>query len=119
MVLHVYSKEPVVPNTRDFQFEVVDQLWLEEGPFGPLDQYVSEWNQSGSSGAFDREEDYGLYHAQEMLNVVEAFSYWGVDRAAVWPLVQNTPNALSTGWDYDTLSPDRRIRRRHRPSRGR
>lgn len=103
--VHLFSRDPALPGQRDFQLGVVQEMWVESGRFDDLSIYVSEWNQSGSSAEFDRRVDYGLYQAQEMLEILEAFSFWGVDRAAVWPLLQNTANALAKGASYDGLTP--------------
>jgi hypothetical protein len=103
--VHLFSRDPALPGQRDFQLGVVQEMWVESGRFDDLSVYVSEWNQSGSSAEFDRRVDYGLYQAQEMLEILEAFSFWGVDRAAVWPLLQNTANALAKGASYDGLTP--------------
>lgn len=105
VIVHLFSRDPALPGQRDFQLGVVQEMWVESGRFDDLSIYVSEWNQSGSSLEFDRRVDYGLYQAQEMLNILEAFSFWGVDRAAVWPLLQNTANALAKGASYDGLTP--------------
>lgn len=105
VVVHLFSRDPALPGQRDFQLGVVQEMWVQSGLFDDLSIYVSEWNQSGSSSEFERRVDYGLYQAQEMLNILEAFSFWEVDRAAVWPLIQNTTNALAKGWSYDGLTP--------------
>lgn len=105
VIVHLFSRDPALPGQRDFQLNVVKEMWVDSGYFENLDIYVSEWNLSGSSSEFERRSDYGLYQAQEMLNILEAFSYWGVDQAAIWPLVQNTPNTLAAGWVYDSLTP--------------
>lgn len=105
VIVHLFSRDPALPGQRDFQLGVVQDMWVQSGRFDDLSIYVSEWNQSGSSSEFERRVDYGLYQAQEMLNILEAFSFWGVDRAAVWPLIQNTSNALAKGWSYDGLTP--------------
>ncbi|WP_439121824.1 DUF4214 domain-containing protein [Marivita sp.] len=112
VIVHLFSRDPALPGQRDFQLGVVQEMWVESGLFDDLSIYVSEWNQSGSSSGFDRSVDYGLYQAQEMLNILEAFSFWGVDRAAVWPLLQNTPNALAKGASYDGLTPAGEVFRR-------
>lgn len=105
VVMHLYSKEPAVAGQRDYQLATLQETWMQDPRFGDLDIYVSEWNQSGASSAFDRSDDFGLYQGQELLNIVEAFSFWGVDRAAVWPVVQNTANALVNGQGADDLTP--------------
>jgi len=99
---HVYSREPVVPGSREFVLNQLDNSWLEEFP--DLKTYITEWNlKSGVDGL--GENDYGLKQAHEMLNIVEAFSDHNVDAAHVWPLSQNTSNALSRGFEFDELSP--------------
>ncbi|SIS75374.1 hypothetical protein SAMN05421759_1032 [Roseivivax lentus] len=102
VVTHLYSKGSVNPANRTFQLDMVDQTWGEE--FEDIDIYVTEWNQAGNSGHYDREEDYGLYQSHEMLNTLEEMVYMGVDQAQVWPLLQNTANALCEGFTYDELT---------------
>lgn len=99
---HVYSREPEISGTREFFLKEIDNSWLEEFP--DLKTYITEWNLKSGVGALDQ-NDYGLKQAHEMLNIVEAFSDHGVDVAHVWPLSQNTSNALSRGFEYDELSP--------------
>lgn len=103
IVAHVYSKEPAAPGQRSFMLDQIDDAWHEE--FEDLDTYITEWNMSGSSGHFDREEDYGLYQAHEMLNMIEQFVDSGVDVAHAWPLLQNTANTFSRGFDHEELTP--------------
>ncbi|MCR8549478.1 type I secretion protein [Salipiger sp. P9] len=102
---HVYSKEPALDGQRGLMLDAISETWGEDPRFADLETYVTEWNQSGQSALFERDEDYGLFQAHEMLNMVEEFARAGVDEAHVWPLLQNSDNALSTGHSYDTLSP--------------
>jgi len=99
---HVYSRELAVPGSRNFVLDTIDATWLEKYP--ELKTYVTEWNQKGGTEALG-EGDYGLKQAHEILNILEEFSEHGVDVAHVWPLSQNTPNALSRGFEFDELSP--------------
>jgi len=99
---HVYSREPVVPGSREFFLNQLDDSWLEDFP--DLKTYITEWNLKSGVGSLG-ENDYGLKQAHEMLNIVEAFSEHNVDAAHVWPLSQNTSNALSRGFEFDELSP--------------
>ncbi|NIZ61253.1 type I secretion protein [Sedimentitalea sp. CY04] len=98
---HVYSREPEVPGTRDFFLKQIDNSWLEKFP--DLETYITEWNLKSGVGALGS-SDYGLKQAHEMLNIIEAFSDHGVDAAHVWPLSQNTSNALSRGFEFEKLS---------------
>ncbi len=99
---HVYSRQPEIPGTRDFFLKEIDSSWLEKFP--DLETYVTEWNLKSGVEALGSDE-YGLKQAHEMLNIVEAFSDHDVDAAHVWPLSQNTDNALSRGTEFDDLSP--------------
>jgi hypothetical protein len=99
VVAHVYSKAPVIENSRYYDLDAIGSTWMEVRD--DLEIHVTEWNQKGSTNAFDRDDDYGLFQAHEMLNTLEAFMLNGVDQAQVWPLIQNTPNALSNGFEYD------------------
>ncbi|MBN9885988.1 hypothetical protein [Salipiger abyssi] len=102
---HVYSKEPAVDGQRGLMLDAIAETWGEDPRFADLETYVTEWNQSGQSGHFDRDADYGLFQAHEMLNMTEEFARAGVDQAHVWPMLQNSDNALSTGHSHDALSP--------------
>ncbi|QFS83716.1 hypothetical protein FIU97_13130 [Roseivivax sp. THAF40] len=102
VVTHLYSKGSVNPSNRTFQLDMVEQTWGEE--FDEIDVYVTEWNQAGNSGHYDREEDYGLFQSHEMLNTLEEMVFMGVDQAQVWPLLQNTANTLCEGFTYDELT---------------
>ena len=61
---HVYSKEPAIPNSREFLLNSVEQSWLSENP--DLEIWVTEWNQKANTNAFDTEKDFGLKQAAEM-----------------------------------------------------
>ncbi|MGR3377413.1 hypothetical protein [Salipiger abyssi] len=102
---HVYSKEPAVDGQRSLMLDAISETWGEDPRFAELETYVTEWNQSGHTGHFERDEDYGLFQAHEMLNMTEEFARAGVDQAHVWPMLQNSDNALSTGHSHDALSP--------------
>ncbi|KMK68482.1 calcium-binding protein [Puniceibacterium sp. IMCC21224] len=102
IVSHTYSKEPAVSGQRGYQLDIINGTWGEE--YEDLDIYVTEWNQSGSSAAFERDEDYGLFQAHEMLNMVEEFVASGVDAAYAWPLLQNSDNSLSMGFSHTALT---------------
>lgn len=99
VVAHVYSKAPVIENSRYYDLDTINSTWMEVRE--DLEIHVTEWNQKGSTNAFDSNEDYGLFQAHEMLNTLEAFMLSGVDQAQVWPLIQNTPNALSSGFEHN------------------
>ena len=103
VVAHVYTKGPEYAGQRDFQLDTIQENWIEN--FEDLDIYVTEWNASGATSALDDTEDYGLFQAHEMLNIVEEMMEAGVDVANVWPLLQNTDNALSIGQDHSELTP--------------
>lgn len=103
VVTHVYSKGQELEAQRSFMLRMIEKTWGKS--FADLDIYITEWNSSGSSGLFDDDEDYGLYQAQEMLEIVEEFMLAGVDVAHAWPLLQNSPNALSMGRSHDQVSP--------------
>ncbi len=100
---HIYSRAPVLEHTRYFHLDQIEDTWLEDRP--DLEVHVTEWNQRSGTAAFDRSEDYGLYQAQEMLEMVEEYMRAGVDQAQVWPLIQNTPSTLSVGRSYESSTP--------------
>lgn len=102
---HIYSKEPALPGQRSFHLNTINETWNDEFSEEDLDIYVTEWNSSGATSLFERDEDYGLRQAHEMLNMIEEFMYSGVDVAHAWPLLQNTANAFSQGFNHETLTP--------------
>lgn len=98
VVAHVYSRGADNTPTRVFDLENIEESWREEFP--DLDVYITEWNLKSTVG-LDPERDYGLFQAHEMLNLMEEFMRFDVTEANVWPLIQNTRNALSNGRDFD------------------
>jgi hypothetical protein len=103
VVAHVYSRGPEAEVTRYFQLDQIEDTWQAADP--TLEIHVTEWNLRSGASNLVREEDYGLYQAQEMLELVETFMAEGVDAAQVWPLIQNTASALSLGSDYAASTP--------------
>ncbi|WP_323769511.1 type I secretion protein [Antarctobacter sp.] len=103
IIAHVYSRGPDAPHTRYFHLDQIQDTWFEENP--DLEIHVTEWNLRSNSSSLDEAQDYGLFQAQEMLEQVEAFMAEGVDAAQVWPLIQNTPSALSEGMSYSGNTP--------------
>jgi hypothetical protein len=94
VVAHVYSKGPEVPNSRYFELSQIADTWLKELP--ALDIYATEWNLKRSVSE-NPEDEFGLKQAHEMLNLLEAFSWGGVDAAHVWPLQMNSRTGLADG----------------------
>jgi hypothetical protein len=103
IVAHIYSRGADNEGSKFYDLDNIDRTWLQDEGFEDLDIYVTEWNQKSTSG-LDREDDYGLYQAHEILNITEAFMANGVDVAHVWPLIQNTSNPLATGMNYTEMS---------------
>lgn len=93
IVAHVYSQGSDYENSRTFLLNQIEATWHED--YEGLETYVTEWNLKASTGKLDGEEDFGLYQAAEMLNIVEEFALYDVESANVWPLIQVTDNALS------------------------
>ncbi|WP_052254329.1 hypothetical protein [Leisingera sp. ANG-S5] len=102
VVAHIYSRGPELPVHRDFSLKKIQRGWEERDP--DLKKYVTEWNQK-STDSLDEENDYGLKQAHEILNIMEEFSEHDVDTAHVWPLLQNTRNTLSHGFEHEELTP--------------
>jgi len=96
VVTHIYSRG--APETRYFDLENANATWLSEHP--GLEIHITEWNLKSTSD-LDRNDDYGLFQAAEMLELMEEFVVTGVDAAHVWPLNENTRNALSNGFTFD------------------
>lgn len=97
VIAHVYTRG--TEQSRHYDLDNIKNTWLEDG-YEDLEIHVTEWNLKSTS-ELDRGEDYGLHQAHEMLNIMEEFMGAGVDQAHVWPLVQNTNNALSNGFEYE------------------
>lgn len=102
VVTHLYSREPAIENSGENPLKWLDDHWLEDHP--DLDVYVSEWNQKGNTEALD-EDDYGLYQASEMLDLIETMHEYSTDVAHVWPTIQWTDNALIRGFEFKELTP--------------
>ena len=98
---HIYTRGELHPEMRDFSTRLVESTWLERNE--DLDTYVTEWNLK-STPSLDPDTDYGLRQAHEMLEILEQFPEHGVDTAHAWPLLQNTRNALSSGFEHDELT---------------
>ena len=98
---HIYTRGELNPEMRDFSTRLVESTWLERNE--DLDTYVTEWNLK-STPSLDPDTDYGLRQAHEMLEILEQFPEHGVDTAHAWPLLQNTRNALSSGFEHDELT---------------
>jgi hypothetical protein len=96
VIAHVYSKGEDAPNSRYFELSQIDDTWLQEMP--ELKTYVTEWNLKRTVNE-TRDEEFGLKQAHEMLNVVEAFDWAGVDAAHVWPLHLNARTSLANESD--------------------
>ena len=95
VVAHVYSKGPETPNSRYYELSQIKDTWLQDMP--ELDVYVTEWNLKRTVDE-TRDEDYGLKQAHEMLNLMEAFDWGGVDAAHAWPVQMESRVGL-TGVD--------------------
>ena len=95
VVAHVYSRGADTPNSRYFELSQIQDTWLQDMP--ELDIYVTEWNLKRTIDE-TREEEYGLKQAHEMLNIMEAFDWAGVDAAHVWPVQMESRTGL-TGVD--------------------
>lgn len=92
VVAHIYSRGEDVPGSRYFELSQIKDTWLEEMP--ELSVYATEWNLKRSVGD-TRNDEFGLKQAHEMLNIVEAFEWGGVDAAHVWAVQLNSRTALA------------------------
>lgn len=92
VVAHIYSRGEDVPGSRTFELSQIEDTWLDQMP--ELKIYATEWNLKRTVGE-TREEEFGLKQAHEMLNIVEAFHWGGVDAAHVWALQLNSRTALA------------------------
>ncbi|MCT4372629.1 type I secretion protein [Yangia mangrovi] len=101
VIAHVYARG--TEDSRSYDLDTIHDTWLAQEGFEHLEVHVTEWNLK-SSDNLDAESDYGLLQAQEMLEIVEEFLEAGVDQAHVWPLIQNTANALSTGVSFEAIT---------------
>tara|TARA_B110000908_G_scaffold172339_1_gene239167 strand:+ start:359 stop:2107 length:1749 start_codon:yes stop_codon:yes gene_type:complete len=96
---HIYTHGIESDDNGTFQLDTMRNSWLEKDGFEDLRIHITEWNQKSTKG-LDRDEDYGLFQAHEMLEILESFMAAEVKQAFVWPLIQNTSNTLSTGKEY-------------------
>ncbi|MFP7570824.1 hypothetical protein [Marivita sp. S2033] len=103
VAVHVYSRGQVTESQRSFMLNTTDETWGQDIPDARI--AVTEWNTAGNTNSLDRSTDYGLHQSHEMLNVMEEFLRYDVEKAHVWPLVQNTPNALSVDDGQADLTP--------------
>jgi hypothetical protein len=101
---HVYTFGSDYDDDGAQQLDVIQNTWLELPGFDTAEIHITEWNQK-STDSLDRTADYGLFQAHEMLHIVDTFLEADVDQAYVWPLIQNTSNALSTGMEYSGPTP--------------
>lgn len=92
VVAHTYSKGADIPNSRYFELSQIQDTWLQDMP--DLDIYATEWNLKRTVDE-TREEEYGLKQAHEMLNIMEAFDWAGVDAAHVWPVQMESRTGLT------------------------
>lgn len=103
VAVHVYSRGQVNEGQRSFFLNQTDDTWGDQIPDARI--AVTEWNTAGNTGLLDRNDDYGLYQAHEMIHVMEEFLRFDVETAHVWPLIQNTPNTLSMDDGETDLTP--------------
>jgi hypothetical protein len=96
---HAYTHGVESGSHGTFQLDTMTNSWLEKDGFEDLRIHITEWNQKNTDD-LDPEKDYGLFQAHEMLDTLENFMAADVDQAYVWPLIQNTANALSIGTSY-------------------
>lgn len=94
VVAHIYSRGDETPNSRYFELSQIDDTWREAMP--DLEVYATEWNLKRSVSD-DRQDEFGLKQAHEMLNIVEAFEWGGVTAAHVWPVQMNSRTGLAKG----------------------
>lgn len=94
IVTHIYSYGDKAPATRFLDLNQANEVWISKYP--DLELHITEWNLKSTPG-LDEHDDYGLFQAHEMLNIMEEFIRTGVDNAHVWPLIQSSKSALSVG----------------------
>lgn len=95
VVAHIYSKAPESMQSRIWDMSQINETGWEEVFGEDLTRYVTEWNQSASTGRFDRANDYGLKNAKELLEIAETFPENHVEAAHVWAVQQNTASDLA------------------------
>ena len=91
VVAHVYSRGEEATGSHFFALQTIDRTWGEEMP--ELETFVTEWNVRNRDR--DPEEDFGLVQATEMLDVLEAMSFYGTAGANVWPVQQQSRSSLT------------------------
>ena len=93
VVAHVYSTAPKNINSRSFDFNTISKTWTPE--FDDLTTYVTEWNLRSNTSVLDKNKDYGLKQAHELINMVEAMNENNVEVAHIWAVQQKSAATLS------------------------
>ena len=92
MVAHVYSTTPKNINSRSFDFNTISKTWTPE--FDDLTTYVTEWNLRSNTSVLDKNKDYGLKQAHELINMAEAMNENNVEVAHIWAVQQKKSRNL-------------------------
>ena len=93
VVAHVYSTAPKNINSWSFDFNTISKTWTPE--FDDLTTYVTEWNLRSNTSVLDKNKDYGLKQAHELINMVEAMNENNVEVAHIWAVQQKSAATLS------------------------
>ncbi|NEX45614.1 hypothetical protein [Pseudotabrizicola algicola] len=102
VIAHVYSRGN--ESSRQYDLNTISRVWMSHEGMRDLEVHVTEWNLKAAKGP-EKDIDFGLNQAREMLDLVETFMAQGVSQAHVWPLIQNSANALSRGAVFSEPTP--------------
>lgn len=105
--VHLYSNNETSEGAVNFHLSMIEADWLSEN--GQLEVHATEWNETTASDVLESSDDRGLWSAQEILETFKQMNAAGVTEANVWPVLQNTPNALAHGFEFSELSPSGEI----------
>ena len=100
VIAHIYSKGEDRPNSRYYELSQIEDTWRQDNP--QLEVYATEWNLKRTVDE-TRQEEYGLKQAHEMLNIMEAFAWYDVDAAHVWPVQMDSRVGLTGNEGSETV----------------
>lgn len=99
LATHVYPDSEQPDSRTVYTLDQFDHSWRDIDP--NLKLFVTEWNTQFTTTWPEGKLNFGLFQARELLEIIEQFSLFKVEAAHVWPLIQNTSNALNKGYTYD------------------
>lgn len=93
VIAHIYSRYPQLESSRYRQLDIIEKTWGEELP--EVEKWVTEWSRKAATDAFERDTDYGLKTAHEIVAMFSVMGQNKVEAAYYWTPQHNTVTALS------------------------